>query len=59
MNYAYSDVGYAQFSDGRNFPIFNNHSLQESNAVDPLNGPLLTALEILLGYKVDHLRGQH
>jgi len=57
MNYAYYDVGYAQFSDGRNFPNFNNHSLQESNAVDPSNGPLLTALEIYFGYKVDHTAG--
>jgi len=60
MNYAYYDTyedGEALFSDGRNFSNFNNHSLQESNAVDPSNGTLLTALESYFGYKVDHAIG--
>jgi hypothetical protein len=60
MNYAYYDTfedGKALFSDGRNFPNFNNHSLQESNAIDPSNGSLLTALESYFKYKVDHTIG--
>src|SRR5579872_1320268 len=58
MNYAYLDSGYMQFSDGRNFPNFNNHSLQESMAVDPSNQqPLLNALSSYFGYKVDFATG--
>jgi hypothetical protein len=57
MNYAYIESGYMQFSDGRNFPNFNNHSLQETNAVDPSNQALLTALSGYFGYKVDNAAG--
>jgi hypothetical protein len=57
MNYAYYDSGYQQFSDGRNFPNFNNHALQETNAVDPSNQPLLSSLETYFGYKVDRAAG--
>ena len=57
MNYAYSDSGYRQFSDGRNFPNFNNHALTEIGAVDPANQPLLNALEATFGYKLDRAAG--
>ena len=57
MNYAYSDSGYRQFSDGRNFPNFNNHRLTEAGAVDPANQPLLNALEATFGYKLDRASG--
>lgn len=57
MNYAYYESGYMQFSDGRNFPNFNNHSLQEAIAVDPSNQPLLNALVSYFGYKVDLATG--
>ena len=57
MNYAYYGTGYSQFSDGRNFPNFNNHALVETNAVDPSNTPLITALQSYFGYKVDTTNG--
>jgi hypothetical protein len=57
MNYAYYQSGYQQFSDGRNFPNFNNHSLQETAAVDPSNQALLSSLETYFSYKVDHVLG--
>jgi hypothetical protein len=57
MNYAYLDSGYQQFSDGRNFPDFNNHSLRETAAIDPSNQPLVSALEANFSYKVDHATG--
>lgn len=57
MNYAYQLSGYMQFSDGLNFPNFNNHSLQETNAVDPSNQPLLSSLDSFFGYKVDYSTG--
>ncbi len=57
MNYAYYGTGYSQFSDGRNFPNFNNHDLVETNAVDPSNLPLMTALQSYFKYKVDTATG--
>ncbi|MGE0006399.1 MAG: FG-GAP-like repeat-containing protein [Parvibaculaceae bacterium] len=57
MNYAYLDSGYRQFSDGRNFPNFNNHALTESAVIDPSNQPLLDALENTFKYKVDRAAG--
>ncbi|WP_119270260.1 FG-GAP-like repeat-containing protein [Taklimakanibacter deserti] len=57
MNYAYLDGGYRQFSDGRNFPNFNNHALTETAAVDPSNQSLLNALENTFRYKVDRAAG--
>ena len=55
MNYAY--LGILQFSDGLNFPNFNNHSLRETGAVDPSNQPLLNLLESFFKYKIDRATG--
>jgi hypothetical protein len=57
MNYAYLGSGYRQFSDGRNFPNFNNHALTETGAVGASNQALLNALESTFGYKVDGTAG--
>jgi Bacterial TSP3 repeat len=57
MNYAYLYTGMLQFSDGRNFPDLNNHSLQETNAINPGNQALLNTLENWFQYKVDHASG--
>lgn len=56
MSYSYS--GYLQFSDGRrNSLLLNNHSLQETNAINPADRPLLDALANVFNYKVDPLAG--
>jgi hypothetical protein len=53
MNYAYLNFGYRQFSDGLSYPGFNNHSLKETNAIDPANTALLNVLKSSFQYKVD------
>jgi hypothetical protein len=56
MSYSYS--GYLQFSDGRrNSLLLDNHSLQETNAINPADRPLLDALASVFNYKVDPLAG--
>jgi len=56
MSYSYS--GYLQFSDGRRNALqLNNHSLQETNAINPADRPLLDALTSTFSYKVDPLAG--
>lgn len=56
MSYSYS--GYLQFSDGRRNALqLNNHSLQETNAINPADRPLLDALASTFSYKVDPLAG--
>ena len=57
MNYAYLQHGYRQFSDGLNYPILNNHSLPETNAVNPANTMLMDVLETTFRYKVDRTAG--
>ena len=57
MNYAYLQHGYRQFSDGLNYPILNNHSLPETNAVNPANTMLMDVLETTFSYKVDRTAG--
>jgi hypothetical protein len=57
MNYAYLNTGYMQFADGTKFLTLNNHSLKETNSVDPSNTSLLQVLRDSFKYKVDPLTG--
>jgi hypothetical protein len=57
MNYAYYDVGWMQFSDGRSLGVLNNHALVETGAVDPGNAALLQTLGSVFRYKVDPATG--
>jgi hypothetical protein len=55
MNYAFLD--YLQFADGLNHPTLNNHSLTETNSVDPAQTIFLDVLESKFKYKIDRTSG--
>src|SRR5882757_2438203 len=55
MNYAY--IGFGLFADGLNYPTLNNHSLAETNAVNPASTTFLDVLQSTFQYKVDRSTG--